>query len=85
MRQANGTIKTHTQIHITPKCIHRITKSMPYINFKNEILPFETIEMDLESVMLCEKRQTNTVCFHLYVKFKKIKQMNNKTETDSQI
>ena len=49
---------------------------MPYINFKNEILPFDTIEMDLESVMLCEKRQTNTVCFHLYVKFKKIKQMN---------
>ena len=56
-------------------------------NFKNEILPFKTIEMDLESVMLCEKRQrkTNTVCFPLYAEFKKSNKWTNKTETDSQI
>ena len=46
---------------------------------KNEILPFATTWMDLESIMFSEMRQrkTNTGCFHLYVESKKEnKQMN---------
>ena len=39
---------------------------MPYINFKNEILPFETIEVDLESVMLCEKRERQILYVFTY-------------------
>ena len=36
---------------------------------KNEILPFATMWMDLEGIMLSEisQRKTNTVCYHLYV------------------
>ena len=55
---------------------------------KNEILSFETTWMDLEGTMLSEisQRRTNTVCYHLYVESKKIKQMNiTKQKTDSQI
>ena len=52
---------------------------------KNEVA---TIWMDLEGVMLSDMsdRKTNTVCYHLYVESKKLKQMNecNKTEIDSQ-
>ena len=42
--------------------------------------------MDLESIMLGEisQRKTNTICYHLHVQSKKIKQRNvySKTETD---
>ena len=40
---------------------------------KNEILPFATTWMDLEDIMLSEisQRKTNTVCYQLYVEFKK--------------
>ena len=43
--------------------------------------------MDLEGIMLSEKRQRkiNTVCYHLYVvSKKKFMDKYNKTETDSQ-
>ena len=45
---------------------------------KNEILPFATTWMDLESIMLSEISQikTNTVCYHFYVESEKIRQMN---------
>ena len=58
---------------------------------KNEILPFATTWMDLESMMLCEIRQTEkdkySMLHHVYAESKKIKQTNvyNITETDSQI
>ena len=40
---------------------------------KNEILPFATMWMDLESIMHSEinQRKTNTVRYHLYVESKK--------------
>ena len=40
---------------------------------KNEILPFATTWMDLESIMFSEisQRKTNTLCYHLYVESKK--------------
>ena len=40
---------------------------------KNESLPYVMVQTDLEGIMLSEIRQrkTNTVCFHLYVKYKK--------------
>ena len=41
---------------------------------KNEILPFVTMWMDLEGIMLSEKdrqRKTNTVRSHLYMESKK--------------
>ena len=49
---------------------------------KNEILPFMTIWIDLEVVMLSEisQRKTNTIWFHLYVKCKK--QNNNKRKSN---
>ena len=45
---------------------------------KNEILPFATTWVDLESIMLSEitQRKTYTVCYHLYVDLKKNKRMN---------
>ena len=57
---------------------------------KNRIcLPFATTWMDLESITLSEisQSETNTLCYHVYVESKKIKQTNvyNKTETDSLI
>ena len=53
---------------------------------KNEILPFVTTGIDLESIMLSEisQRKTNAMSFHLYVKSKK-QNKHNKTETDAQI
>ena len=49
---------------------------------KNEILPFVTIWMDLESITLSKMSQTNTVWFHLYVEPKEQnKWTNNKTES----
>ena len=54
---------------------------------RNKILPFAKTWMDLKGIMLSEIRQKKKIlCFHLYVEFKKIKEMNgyNKTETDSQ-
>ena len=40
---------------------------------KNEMLPFATTWMDLKGIMLAEisQRKINTVCYHLYVEFKK--------------
>ena len=58
-------------------------------NKKSEILPFATKWVDLESTVLSEisERKKNTVCYHLYVGSKKIKQTNayNTAETDLQI
>ena len=55
---------------------------------KKGILPFLTIGMDLDSIMLSEisQRKTNTVWYHFYVKSKKIQQCteSNKKEADSQ-
>ena len=49
---------------------------MEYYSFirKNDILPFATTWMDLESIMLSEisQRKTNTLCYHLYMESKKI-------------
>ena len=52
---------------------------------KNEILPFETIWMDLKCIMLSEisQRKTNIIWFHLYVESeKKTKEQINKKQTD---
>ena len=60
--------------------------TQPHIE-RNKILPFATTWMDLEGIMLSEKRQRkiNTVCYHLYmVSKKKFMDKYNKTETDSQ-
>ena len=46
---------------------------------KKEILPFAATGISLESTMLrvyVRQRKTNTVCYHLYVESKRIKQMN---------
>ena len=50
---------------------------------KNEILTFATTQIDLESIMLSEINQskTNIVCYHLYVKYKKVELA--KTENNS--
>ena len=52
---------------------------------KNEIMPFGTTWLDLEGITLSEISQikTNTVWYHLYVEYKKIKQVNiaNKKQT----
>ena len=52
---------------------------------KNEILPFATVWMDLEDLMLSEvsQRKTNTIWYHLYVESKGQYKQTNKTETDS--
>ena len=52
----------------------RYIYTMDYSVIKeNKILPFATMWMDLESIMLSEisQRKTNTVCYHLHVKSKK--------------
>ena len=36
----------------------------------NKILPFATTWMDPEDIILSEISQTDTVCYHLYVKSK---------------
>ena len=40
---------------------------------KNDILPFAATWVDVEGIMLSElsQRKTNTVCYHLCIKFKK--------------
>ena len=51
----------------------------------NEMLPFATTWMDIESIMLSETsqmRKTNTIWFHLYVESKKQMNKYNKTETE---
>ena len=52
----------------------------------NEILPFATIWIDLEIIMLSEKiqRMTNIVCHHMQ-NLKNKTNVYNKTERDSQI
>ena len=44
-----------------------------YSAIKNEILPFATVWIDLEGIMLNEVSQTNTAWYHLYVESKKKK------------
>ena len=46
---------------------------------KNEILPFAITWREVENVILIEisQRQTNTVCYHLYVESKKYTCMCN--------
>ena len=41
---------------------------------KNEILPFTSMWMELEGIMLSEisQRKTDIICFHSYVEFKKL-------------
>lgn len=50
---------------------HEFTGSLTAALRKDEILPFATIRMDLESVMKSEIRQrkTNTIRSHLYVEY----------------
>ena len=57
---------------------------------KNEILPFASVWMYLETIMLSEVSQMEEdkySCYHLYVEIKKIKHTNvyNKKETESRI
>ena len=42
---------------------------------ENEILPYAIAWVDLEGIVLSEinQRETNTICFHLYVEYKKTK------------
>ena len=51
--------------------------TQPHIK-RNKILPSATTWMDLEGIMLSEKRQRkiNTVCYHLYMESKKKKLMD---------
>ena len=46
---------------------------------KNEILPFATMWMDLEGIMLSEMsdRERQIVCYHLYMESKKWNQQMN--------
>ena len=46
-----------------------------YSAIKNEILPFATVWIDLEGIMLNEISQTNTAWYHLYVESKKKKKI----------
>ena len=55
---------------------HIICLSVPVLK-KKEILPFATRWVDLESIMLSEISQTNTVWYHLYVEFKKYNKLVN--------
>ena len=71
-----------------PKCplTHEWIKKMCYIYTieyhsaikKNEIMPFAATWVDLEIIVLSEirKRKTNNIWYHLYVKSKKLVQMN---------
>ena len=45
---------------------------------KNEIMPFAATWMDLEIIILSEvsQRMTSSICYHLYVEFLKVIQMN---------
>ena len=51
---------------------------------KNEILPFATMWVNLEGIMLTEISQTktNTLFYHLDVDYKKIKQQDRNRLTD---
>ena len=71
---------TVTKIEKQPNCpsADEWIKKMQYVCttecdsaiIKNEILPFAEMKMNLESIMLSEIRQTNTVYYHLYVESK---------------
>ena len=52
---------------------------------KKKIVPFATVWMDLENIMLSELslRKTNTIWFHSYVESNKKTELTSKTETDS--
>ena len=47
------------------------------LSHKNEILPFATVWIDLEGIMLNEINQTNTAWYHLYVESKKTNKQTN--------
>ena len=59
-------IHTHTCTHIHTMEYYSAIK-------KNEIMPFAATWMNLQNISLSEisKRQTNIVCYHLYVDSKK--------------
>ena len=52
---------------------------------KKKNLPFATIWMDLENIMLSEMSQLNTsaIWLHSYVEFNEQTKLTSKTETDS--
>ena len=53
---------------------------------KKKILPFPTVWMDLENIMLSEisqSRMTNTILFHSYVESNKQTELTSKIETES--
>ena len=53
---------------------------------KKKVLPFSTIWMDLENIMLSKiisQRKTNTIWFHSYVESNEQTELTSKTETDS--
>ena len=56
---------------------------------KKKMLPFATAWMDLENIMLTEKknsqRKTNTISFHSHVEFNEQTELRSKTETDLEI
>ena len=49
-----------------------------YTKKKNQIMPFAATCLDLEIIIISEvrHRKTNIICYHLYVKSKKVIQMN---------
>ena len=51
--------------------IEKIYNGILLSHRKNEILPFTTTCMDLESIKFSEVRERNTVWYHSYMKFKK--------------
>ena len=62
-------------------CVHAHTHTMAYdsaMEKKNEIMPFSATWMDLEFIKLTEvsQRKTNIIWYHLYVKSKKMIQIN---------
>ena len=71
-----------TWIDIEDEIDRYITEWIQFTHKKNEILPFVTIWMDLEGIMLSETSlsKTNTVWFDLYVESKRENKWTNKTE-----
>ena len=71
MDKKDGHTHTHTHTH-----------TQYFWAIKNDILPFATTWMDLESIMLNEISQTETssVSYHLYVESKKYNKLVNMTK-----